>query len=142
MHRDELAMQMRREVADLDPVAVEAPPQIVAIGLALGGHVEIEQARRAGNLERLVPQPRRPFGEMVERIERGLIAEELRQKTDRPLDSLNRPFHGKGSQARPSFERTARSINRTARSPSLTTGTRPSTPSPLNRTSAGEGKRV
>src|SRR3546814_1115338 len=53
---------------------------------ALGGHVEIDQARRAGNLERLVPQPLRPFGEMVERIERGLIAEELRQDRKRVVE--------------------------------------------------------
>src|SRR3546814_14418157 len=29
MHRDKLALQIRRWFADLDPVAVEAPPQIV-----------------------------------------------------------------------------------------------------------------
>src|SRR3546814_20396496 len=122
---------MRREFADLDPVAVEAPPQIVAIGLALGGHVEIDQARRAGNLERLVPQPRRPFGEMVERIERGLIAEELRQKNARPLDRLHRPSPGKGSQDPASFELTARSMNSINSNHSQITGPTPPPYSPL-----------
>src|SRR3546814_14952087 len=117
MHRDKLALQMRREFADLDPVAVEAPPQIVAIGLALGGHVEIDQARRAGNLERLVPQPRRPSGEMVERIERGLIAEELRQKNARPLHRLHPPSPGKARQSRPPSERHARTKTSSDRNP-------------------------
>src|SRR3546814_1524928 len=98
----------------------------------------IDQARRAGNLERLVPQPRRPFGEMVERIERGLIAEELRQKNARPLDRLHRPSPGKGSQARASFERTARSMKRIDRSPSLMPGTSPSTSSPLPATASAK----
>ena len=77
MHRDQLPLQMRRQFGDFNGMFGEAAAKIVAIGLALGGELQVDQLRIAGDLDADVTEPRRPFGQRVERIERGCVAEEL-----------------------------------------------------------------
>ena len=62
MHRDELALQMRRQFGDLDAGILADALHLVAIGLGLSRLFEIEQARVPGrDLDALVAQARPPI---------------------------------------------------------------------------------
>ena len=71
MDRDHLALEMGREFGDLDADVGELALDLVAIGLALGGLVEIEEAPVPGrDLDALVAVVLGPAGDAVERIVR------------------------------------------------------------------------
>jgi hypothetical protein len=75
---DELALQMGRELGDRDAVTAGDALHLVAIGVALGGLGEIEQARIPGrHLDALIAQRRGPGADGIERVERRLVAGEL-----------------------------------------------------------------
>ena len=51
------------------------------IGLAFGGQIKVEKARvKRGDLNPLVAKARRPFADVFQRVERGVVPGELRQK--------------------------------------------------------------
>ena len=86
MHGDELALQMGRQLGDLDAGILADALHLVAIGLRLGRLFEIEQPRVPGrDLHALVAEPRRPFGDRRQAVERRGVAGELRQKYRRTL---------------------------------------------------------
>jgi len=66
MHGDELALQMRRELGDLDPIGLRSAFEFVAVGLGLRRLLQIDHAAvPARNLHALVAERRRPFGDRV-----------------------------------------------------------------------------
>ena len=60
---------------------------LVAIGLAFGGFIQIEQRPDKGwDLDALIPKARRPFRDVFKRIKRGVGPCELGQKNCWPFD--------------------------------------------------------
>ena len=81
MHGDELALQMRRKLGDLDAGVLADALHLVAIGFRAGRLVEVEQARvPARYLDALVAEARRPFGDRRQAVERRGITRELCEK--------------------------------------------------------------
>ena len=79
--RDELALEMGRQLGDLDAVGAGLTLQIVAVAFGFGGLGEIEQASVPGrDLHALIAAIGGPFGDVVPGVERRLVAGELRQK--------------------------------------------------------------
>ena len=90
MDRDQLALQMGRQLGQRDAGVRERALDLVAIGVALGRALQVEQAAiPARDLHALVAEIRRPPGDVGERIERRLIARELGEKDRRPLDRFH-----------------------------------------------------
>lgn len=84
MHGDQLSLDMRGQLADLDACGQASPFEFVAVILTLGGQREIHAAGiTAGNLDTGVPRSRGPAGDRVERIERCLVAQKLCQEESR-----------------------------------------------------------
>src|SRR5271170_6403647 len=93
MYRDHLSLKMRRELADRDADVRELTLDLVAVGLAVVGEIEIEETRvRGRDLDGLVAVVLRPAGDALERIVRRRIPRELRQKQARPLDGPHDAF--------------------------------------------------
>src|SRR5262245_117672 len=91
MHGDQLALQMRRELGDLEPALGQDAFHLVTVGLALGRLLEIEEASvPAWDLDALETEPRSPAGDALEVVEWRCIASELRQEDGRTFDR----FHG------------------------------------------------
>ncbi len=91
MHGDELALQMRRQLCDLQTLLSEHAFHFVAVRLALRRALEIEQPRfPRRNLHGFEAEPRRPLADGAQRVERRRIARELREKDGRPLDRAHR----------------------------------------------------
>ncbi len=64
MDRNELALEMGGELGDLDAVFLEHAAQVVAIGFAFGGFVQIEEAAvPCGNLDAFIAEAGGPFGD-------------------------------------------------------------------------------
>ncbi len=81
MHGHELSLEMRRQLGDLDAVLLGGTPHFIAIRLGFGRLLEIDEPWiPACDLHALVAERSRPFADRVERVERRLIARELRQK--------------------------------------------------------------
>ena len=87
MHGDQLALQMGRELGDLrGRAAAHDALDLVAIGFGLGRLLQVEQARVPGrDLHALVAERGRPAADRVERIERRLVAGELREEEAGPF---------------------------------------------------------
>ena len=104
--RDQLPLQMRRELGDRQTMARRCSLELVAIGLRRRGLGEIEQPVVPGrNLHALVAERRRPLAHARERIERRRVAGELRQKNRRTLDHASHdplPRIARSSSAPPS----------------------------------------
>ena len=101
--RHQLALQMSRELGDLDAVARRRSLELVAIGLRRRRLGEIEQPSVPGwNLDALVSEPGRPFAHRRETVERRGVSGELRQKNRRSLDHASQNFL-------PGFARSAQS---------------------------------
>ena len=67
VHRDELALQMRGELGDGEPVTRRDSRELVAIGLRRSGLGEIDEATvPGGNLHALVTERSRPFADRIE----------------------------------------------------------------------------
>src|SRR5204863_5375243 len=91
MHGHQLALQMRRQLGDLEAPLGQDASYLVTVHLALGRFGEVEQAGvPAGDLDALEAEPRRPAGDGFQAVERRRIARELRQETGRPFDRLHR----------------------------------------------------
>src|SRR5580704_6036364 len=81
MHRDHLALEVGRELAHDDADIGELALDLVAIGLALEGLVEIEETAIPGrNLDGLVAIPLGPARDTFECVVRRRVPRELRQK--------------------------------------------------------------
>ena len=89
--------------------------QLVAIGLALGGQLQVEETLiPTGNLDALEAQTRGPFGDVFECVEGFLISGKLGQEDCRPLNGFHKLTH----PARVRLLVTARSTKVMLRSPS------------------------
>ncbi len=90
MDRHQLALQVCRKLGDFETVRSGNAFHLVAIVLAFGRLVEVEQAPvPAGNLDTLVAKAGDPFADRVERIERRLVARELGKEDGGALDRLH-----------------------------------------------------
>ena len=90
MHRDQLSLQMGRQLRQLEAGIRERALDLVAVGIALGRLLEVEQAAvPARYLHAQIAETLRPLGDAGERVERRLIARELGEKQRRPLDRLH-----------------------------------------------------
>ena len=90
MHGNELPLQVRRQLSDLDAVFGKRALNFVAIGLALGGALEIEQPRvPRRNLDTDIAEAGSPLGDIAKRVERRFIAGELSKEDSRALDRFH-----------------------------------------------------
>jgi hypothetical protein len=90
MHGDELALKMRREFGDLHAVRVHDSGDLVAIGGRIRGLPEVDEAGvPGGDLDTLVAEGGRPAADRVERVERSLVACELRKEKAGTLHGLH-----------------------------------------------------
>src|SRR5262245_56852312 len=90
MNRDQLPLQMRRELVDLQPLLRQDVFDLVAIGLRLRGLLQVEQPlipRR--NLHALEAEAGSPFGDRRQRVERRCIASELSKENSGSLDGFH-----------------------------------------------------
>jgi hypothetical protein len=94
MHGDELALQVRGELGDLDLVLRGDALQLVAVRLALRGLREIHDAGVPGRqLHADVAVARGPLAHVVEVLQVRAVARELREENRGSLDRLHvRPF--------------------------------------------------
>ncbi|MNP94576.1 hypothetical protein D3C85_71150 [compost metagenome] len=89
MDGDQLALQMRRQFRYLQTVARQQGDHVVAVLLAGRRLLQVEQTRRRGELQALVTEAGRPLRQVLERVERRLIAEKLGQENGRALDGFH-----------------------------------------------------
>jgi hypothetical protein len=90
MHGDQLALEMGRQLRQLDAGVLENALDLVAIGVALGSLGEVEQATvPARDLHAPVAVVGGPAGNAGKRIERCCVTGELRQEDRRPLDGFH-----------------------------------------------------
>ncbi len=86
VHRDQLALQMRRQLGDLDPRLAAGTGKLVAIILTLGGLDEIDAAAVPGrNLDADIARIRHPARRRGQCVERRRVAHELREEYSRTL---------------------------------------------------------
>ena len=90
MHRDQLALEVRRELGDLDPGLAADAGHLVAVRLRPRRLLEIEQPRVPGrDLDALVAEHRGPLRDPRERVERRRVARELGEEDRRSLHRLH-----------------------------------------------------
>src|SRR6202008_3438483 len=90
MDSNELALEVRRKLRDHQPLIGQDFAHGIAVVLALGGLLQVEQTAIPGrNLDTLVAELRGPLGHVLERVERRRVARKLREED---FWSLNR-FH-------------------------------------------------
>jgi hypothetical protein len=93
MDRDQLALQMGRELGDLDAVLGGGRLHVVAVALGFGRFLEIEQPSvPAWHLYALEAEAGGPLANRVQGIVRRRVAGILRKKDRRPFDGRHR--HG------------------------------------------------
>src|SRR3990170_6199521 len=89
MHRNELTLQVRRQLGDLDARLAASAGELVAIVLAFGGELEVDAAAVPGrNLDADIAGLRHPPGGGRQRVERCGIAHELREEDRGALHSI------------------------------------------------------
>ncbi len=99
MHRDELALQMGGQFGERDAGLRQGALDLVAIRIAVGGAIEIEQPPVPGrNLHALVAERGGPTGNRSQAVERRGIAGELRKENPR---STHRLRHANTSSPEP-----------------------------------------
>ena len=119
MDRDQLTLQVSRELGQLEAQPLQHAEDLIAIVLALGSQLEIEEPLiPGGNLYALEAQSRSPLGNGFQFIERLLVAGKLGQEDSGPLNG----FHSWTHPAR--FLVTARSTKVMLRNPSSMPGTK------------------
>lgn len=95
MDRQHLARQISWDFGDGEPKCGELSFQLVAIGDRGCGEIDIDDAPiPPGNLHACIAELRKPFADVLKRIERRCVSKELGQKYGRPLD----PGHGESSR--------------------------------------------
>ncbi len=79
VHGDELALKVGRELSDGETVGRDRAGHFVAIGLRLGRLGDVDQSDiPGGDLHALVPEPRGPGADGIERVKGISVAGELR----------------------------------------------------------------
>jgi hypothetical protein len=90
MNGNQLTLQMRGQLGQLQSVIVERGPHVVAIGFALRRLCKIKQAAiPARHLHTDEAQARGPLRDVIQGIEWRLIAGKLREKNRRAFDCLH-----------------------------------------------------
>jgi hypothetical protein len=88
VHGDELALQVRGQLADRDAVLVRDALQLIAIRLRLGRLLQVDAAFvPRGDLHADVAQLARPARDGLEVVERLLVAHELGEEDSRPFET-------------------------------------------------------
>src|SRR5881398_2538876 len=91
MDGDQLALQVGRQLRDLETTLGQDAAHLIAVRLAFGRLLEVEQPSvPAGDLHALEAQLGRPSRDGPQAVERRRVAGELRQENGRPLDRLHR----------------------------------------------------
>src|SRR5437762_4054620 len=91
MDGDQLALQVGRQLRDLETTLGQDAAHLIAVRLAVGRLLEVEQPSvPAGDLHALEAQLGRPSRDGPQAVERRRVAGELRQENGRPLDRLHR----------------------------------------------------
>jgi hypothetical protein len=91
VHGHQLALQVGRQLRHLEASLGQGALDLVAVGLALRGLLEIEQAAiPTRDLQPLEAERRGPVGDRRQAVERRSVAGELGEKDGRPLDRLHR----------------------------------------------------
>ena len=86
----QLPLQMRRQLGHFESGRANHSSNVVAVGLALGGLFQIEQARiPSGNLHTRKSQTCGPARHVLQRVERRRIACKLRQKDSWSFNRLH-----------------------------------------------------
>ncbi len=120
MHGDQLTLQMRRKLGHLQAILCQHTGDFIGIGLALRALFEIENRRRRGrDLQSLVAETGRPLRHGLQLVERGRVAEELRQENTGAFER----FHSSVSQFLLRLDLTAVSTKAMPRTPSAMPGT-------------------
>jgi hypothetical protein len=115
MDRDQLPLQMGGELGQLEAEAVQHTQQLIAIGLALSGLLQVEEPFiPTRDLDTLEAQAGGPSGYVFQVVEGFLISGKLGQEDCRPLHSFHKLTH----PARVRLLVTARSTKVMLRSPS------------------------
>ena len=87
MHGDELTLQVRRELGDLQAQLREHALHFIAVRLALRRAIEIEQPRLPRrDLHAFEAEVGGPFADRTQRVERRSVARELREKNSGTFD--------------------------------------------------------
>src|SRR5580700_1625100 len=85
--RDKLALQVGRELGDLDTVLLSGPNKFLAVANTRGGFLQVDEPAVPGrNLHALVTEARRPAADGVECVERRPVARELGEEDCGSLD--------------------------------------------------------
>src|SRR3954471_2044411 len=80
MDRNQLPLEVSRQLGRLHAESGQPPAQIVAIILAFGSYPQVDQSRVAGDLDPDKAQVSGPFGQVIQGVERCSVSQELRQK--------------------------------------------------------------
>src|SRR5262249_28833883 len=87
MHCNQLSLEMGRKLSHLKAVGLQHGLNLVAVGAALGGSLQIEQSTVPGrNLYSLVAQPRSPTRNLIESVKRCCISCKLRKENGWSFD--------------------------------------------------------
>ena len=136
VHRQELALQVGGEFGDLQPALGQPALDVVAVGLAVGGQLDVEGRADAGrHLHPLVAERGGPAGQAVQGVERRLRAQELGQEDAGAFQGSHRfqPFAASSRVQPARFSLTAVSTKAAERRPSSMVGT-PFAPAAPSRT--------
>ena len=87
MHRDQLPLQVGGQLGQFDIGVGQDAAHLVAVRLALGGPLQVEQARVPGrDLHAGIAEFGGPARNRGQAVERACVTRELREKDRRPLD--------------------------------------------------------
>src|SRR4029077_7158699 len=90
VYRDQLTLQMRRQLRGFDAVPGHRALELIAIGLALGGLLEVDDTRiPARQLHADEAALLGPLRHVVEILQMRATARELRQEYRRSLDGFH-----------------------------------------------------
>src|ERR1700733_15144788 len=94
MHRNQLPLEMGRELGQLQTKTVQHAQDLVAIGLTLGGLLEVEKTVIPGrDLYTFEAESRGPPGYVFQFVEGLLVSGKLGQENRRAFYSLHRDTH-------------------------------------------------
>ena len=160
VHRHQLALHVGGQLGDLQAEVGQHALDLVAVGVALGGELQVEQAPvPGGDLHALVPHVRHPAADGRQAVERRLVPGELGEEDPRSLHGhspnalcfaakLARPARRargavRGRAARPlrarRQRRTGAGAGRSVRKPHRGHRRRPAPPAPPCATGPGPG---
>ena len=90
MHGDKLALQMGGKLGDFETRFADRAEDFVAVGLALGGALQVEEARvPRGNLDADEAEAGGPVSHAAQSVEWCFVAGELREENSWSFDGFH-----------------------------------------------------